>query len=173
VIVEKSTYSRDLNHPDRSLKSAARRTCQPIETRACLCADSKQFPSVDVQVNDDEWLLFSIGMSGISPFTQADFELANEGLWKPPDHSSPPNACVLKLLQYQVPFFDIEMYVINEKDMHLTEVMGSRQRKAVHEWSKEAFHRMNHEYVRTTEKKERKKAHLLQRIRADNDFLCK
>ena len=62
-------------------------------------------------------------MSGISPFTQAGFELAKTGLWKPRDHTLPPIVYALKVLRYQVPFFDIEMFVINEKEIHLKEVI--------------------------------------------------
>lgn len=62
-------------------------------------------------------------MSGISPFTQAGFELAKTGLWKPRDHTLPPIVYALNLLGYRAPFFDIEMFVINEKEMHLKEVI--------------------------------------------------
>ena len=49
-------------------------------------------------------------MSGISPFTQAGFELAKGGLWKPRDHTLPPIVYGLKLLNFKAPFFDIGMY---------------------------------------------------------------
>jgi hypothetical protein len=49
-------------------------------------------------------------MSGISPFTQAGFELAKGGLWKPRDHTLPPIVYGLKLLNFKSPFFDIGMY---------------------------------------------------------------
>ncbi|CAF2473811.1 unnamed protein product [Rotaria sp. Silwood2] len=62
-------------------------------------------------------------MSGISPFTQAGFELAKAGLWKPRDHTLPPIVYGLKLLNFKAPFFDIEMYVINEQEIHLKEVI--------------------------------------------------
>ncbi|CAF1047793.1 unnamed protein product [Rotaria magnacalcarata] len=62
-------------------------------------------------------------MSGISPFTQAGFELAKAGLWKPRDHTLPPIVYGLKLLNFKAPCFDIEMYVINEREIHLKEVI--------------------------------------------------
>ncbi|CAF0891985.1 unnamed protein product [Adineta ricciae] len=95
VIVEKSTYK----HVNRS----------KIE-RVCALIQSSFQASM-------------YKMSGISPFTQAGFELAKGGLWKPRDHTLPPIVYGLKLLNFKAPFFDIEMHVINEQEMHLKEVI--------------------------------------------------
>ncbi|CAF4977960.1 unnamed protein product [Rotaria sp. Silwood1] len=95
VIVEKSTYK----HINRS----------KIE-RVCALIQSSFQASM-------------FKMSGISPFTQAGFELAKAGLWKPRDHTLPPIVYGLKLLNFKAPFFDIEMYVINEQEIHLKEVI--------------------------------------------------
>jgi tRNA U55 pseudouridine synthase TruB len=95
VIVEKSTYK----HVNRS----------KIE-RVCALIQSSFQASM-------------YKMSGISPFTQAGFELAKAGLWKPRDHTLPPIVYGLKLLNFKPPFFDIEMHVINEREIHLKEVI--------------------------------------------------
>ncbi|CAF1626773.1 unnamed protein product, partial [Didymodactylos carnosus] len=47
-------------------------------------------------------------LSGISPFTQAGYDLAKVGLWKPRDHTLPPIVYGLKLLEYKPPYFKIE-----------------------------------------------------------------
>ncbi|CAF1153492.1 unnamed protein product [Adineta steineri] len=95
VVVEKSTYK----HVSRS----------KIE-RVCALIQSSFQTSM-------------YKMSGISPFTQTGFELAKGGLWKPRDHTLPPIVYGLKLLNFKAPFFDIEMHVINEKEIHLKEVI--------------------------------------------------
>ena len=50
-------------------------------------------------------------MSGISPFTQAGFELAKASLWKPRDHTLPPIVYGLKLVNFKAPLFDIGMLI--------------------------------------------------------------
>ncbi|CAF0829380.1 unnamed protein product [Didymodactylos carnosus] len=62
-------------------------------------------------------------LSGISPFTQAGYDLAKVGLWKPRDHTLPPIVYGLKLLEYKPPYFKIEIHALNEDEIHLKEVV--------------------------------------------------
>ena len=80
-------------------------------------------------------------ISGVSPFTQAGFELAKAGLWKPRDHTLPPIVYGLKLVNFKPPFFDVGMcrkfieiesflfiicldiHLINEEEIHLKELL--------------------------------------------------